>query len=354
MLSFSILLFIKGGWLYILNVGDKIGDMLLIEGLGRRYGHRYFKVKCTVCGHIRECGDNNISHAGIYHDIHVCKEDFVKALVGSFYGDYEVVGAGDFSRLKLKCSQCGHVIYKAFNELDSSLKHNAFRCKEDYYKSFIGKEFSNFIIIDFVKKDLQVFFVCKCKICNTQRNIPASKIFKYSFRHEDCIKFLPNDKIKLSILRRWADIQQRTTNPKHPNYIYYGGRGIKCTFRDIVEFYHYFYDGLKADPTLTIDRINVNGDYSPQNTRLVTRQEQQVNKTDTLYLYAVKEENSFLTNNVSEFARHMGYNNGSVANAIRLGHKYKGWKFIKLTKEEFENRLKSVTTNRSINILQEV
>ena len=72
MLSFSILLFIKGGWFYILDVGDKIGDMLLIEDLGRRYGHGYFKVKCTVCGHTRECGDSNISQAGIYHDIHVC------------------------------------------------------------------------------------------------------------------------------------------------------------------------------------------------------------------------------------------------------------------------------------------
>lgn len=328
--------------------------MKLIEELGRKYGHRYFKVQCLVCGHIRECGDNNISHAGIYHDIHVCKEDFIKEYIGKIYGDYKIIELDRKLRLKLQCTICNHIIYKLFNQINSLLKHTASRCKDEYYKSFIKKEFKDFIITGYFYKDMQVFFICKCKKCGIKRNVIAGRILKYNFNHRDCIKFLPSDEIKTSIARRWADILQRTNNPKHDKYKYYGGRGIKCTFKDIIEFYFYFYDKLKANPTLTIDRIDVDGNYSPENTRLVTKQEQQVNKRTTIYLFISNGKRHFLTNNISEFARFMDYNTHAVGNAIRGNRNYRDWQFTKLTKDEFKKRIKNVTTNRNINIFQEV
>lgn len=68
----------------------------------------------------------------------------------------------------------------------------------------------------------------------------------------------------------------------HPNYPDYGGRGIgvypgwRFNARAFVD-YLLTLPG-HDDPTLTIDRINNNGNYEPGNLRFVTRREQRINQ----------------------------------------------------------------------------
>lgn len=78
----------------------------------------------------------------------------------------------------------------------------------------------------------------------------------------------------------WQGMKQRCYYPKHKDYHNYGGRGIKICkawLNDFVNFYKWAVDnGYRED--LTIDRIDVDGDYTPDNCRWATWREQRLNQ----------------------------------------------------------------------------
>ena len=86
---------------------------------------------------------------------------------------------------------------------------------------------------------------------------------------------------KTKIWRTYYNIKQRCNNPKHPRYKDYGGRGIKMCKEwedDIMNFINWAKENNYND-SLTIDRINVNQDYSPSNCRCVSYSIQSINTT---------------------------------------------------------------------------
>lgn len=90
----------------------------------------------------------------------------------------------------------------------------------------------------------------------------------------------------------WKSIKYRCYNINSKDYARYGGRGIVMCDEWINDFQS-FYDwaianGYKEEKTdkglniLTIDRIDVNGNYEPSNCRFVTNDVQAKNKRDTI------------------------------------------------------------------------
>lgn len=85
---------------------------------------------------------------------------------------------------------------------------------------------------------------------------------------------------------RWYSMNQRCENPKHQSYKHYGQRGItvcdewKTSF---MSFYTWSIEnGFKRE--LELDRINNDGNYSPENCRWATRKKQNNNRRNNHYI----------------------------------------------------------------------
>lgn len=75
----------------------------------------------------------------------------------------------------------------------------------------------------------------------------------------------------------WCNIKARCNNPQNPSYKNYGGRGI--TYASEWEDFAVFLSDVGERPYLeaTLDRINNDGNYAPDNVRWATRTTQRRN-----------------------------------------------------------------------------
>ena len=81
-------------------------------------------------------------------------------------------------------------------------------------------------------------------------------------------------------------MKTRCTNQKDPHFERYGGRGISVCdeWRDNFQSFHDWAISHGYTDELTIDRIDNNGNYTPDNCRWVTVAEQNRNKRNVRFI----------------------------------------------------------------------
>ncbi len=92
----------------------------------------------------------------------------------------------------------------------------------------------------------------------------------------------------------WYNLIQRCTDPEHPSWERYGGRGIAVSqaWRDFGTFKQDMFSSWVKG--LELDRIDNNGGYSKENCRWATRAQQCQNKETTILTEAAVAEMKFL------------------------------------------------------------
>lgn len=82
----------------------------------------------------------------------------------------------------------------------------------------------------------------------------------------------------------WDHMMQRCYNPNAANYKDYGGRGIRVCLR-WHRFENFLADmGLRPDKGYSLDKVKNNKDYELENCRWATKEVQQNNRRDNVFL----------------------------------------------------------------------
>jgi len=129
-----------------------------------------------------------------------------------------------------------------------------------------------------------------------QRHIRASKAARARWEKSGTNWARPSElgtwRGKRREYQAWANARLRCTNPEHPNYKDYGGRGIKFLFTSFEEFFAEL--GQRLDG-MSLDRINNDGNYELGNCRWATKQVQAANRRNSWPVKALRQAEALKT-----------------------------------------------------------
>lgn len=116
------------------------------------------------------------------------------------------------------------------------------------------------------------------------------------------------------IYNAWMSMKQRCHKKTNSAYKYYGARGIKVCDAWLESFEAFLADMGEMPEGMSIDRIDVDGDYSPDNCRWATAEEQANNKTNNRF---IKANGKTLT--AAQWSRKLDINAHKILRRLRDG-----------------------------------
>lgn len=189
-----------------------------------------------------------------------------------------------------------------------------------------GQKFGRLTAIKRVgsSKNKSALWLCKCdcgnEIIATSNNLrngntQSCGCLATEIRRKLCTK---HNMRNTRIYRTWKSIRQRCYYERNDHYKYYGARGIiVCEEwkKDFLSFYNWaMANGYRDD--LTIDRINVNGNYEPSNCRWITLKEQNNNRRSN-HLITYNNE----TKNLQQWIDKFGIKRADFYYLLKKGYK---------------------------------
>lgn len=111
-------------------------------------------------------------------------------------------------------------------------------------------------------------------------------------------------------------MKDRCYNNNNKNYKNYGERGIKVCKEWKESFINFYKWAINNgyEENLTIDRIDVNGNYEPNNCRWLTIKQQQNNKRNNHILWYKNQKH-----NITKWASITGINRATIYSRLKYG-----------------------------------
>jgi hypothetical protein len=158
-------------------------------------------------------------------------------------------------------------------------------------EKWIGQKFNKLTVIGFEFRNKRWLWKCKCE-CGGESVAYPNQVIRGKTKSCKCGRSVTFHNMHLKhgdagtrLHSIWKDMRKRCNNPKSKSYKYYGGKGIRVCeeWDNYVNFKQWAMDNGYNDD-LTIERIDNNKDYSPQNCKWIPFSEQTSNQTSNIYV----------------------------------------------------------------------
>ena len=212
------------------------------------------------------------------------------------------------------CEYCGKEITKYYYESSEYFSRKRF-CSQKCYGLYVHKTHIE-------REDVQE------KIKHREESIArAAELSKYCNRGHTH-----------PLYNAWKNMRRRCDNPNTNFFKNYGGRGIRVCEewdKDSLAFIHWALDN-GWEQGLTLDRIDNNGDYCPENCRWISRAEQLLNRRNNRIMTLNGRSQT-----MKEWARELGINPQTLSNRVNR-QKWSDEKALTTPIDESKIRTKSM------------
>lgn len=188
-----------------------------------------------------------------------------------------------------------------------------------------GKTYGKLTVIEKDHQDGrgEWYWKCKCE-CGNEKVVSGYKLRSGNTSSCGCLQTAlrqhgthrTHGMTNTRIYNIWSNMKARCTNPKCYEYHAYGGKGIRVCddWLRFENFYSWATSHGYADG-LTIDRVDVNGNYCPNNCRWVSQKEQALNRTDNHLVTAFGK-----TKTIKEWSVESGINYDTIERRLNAYH----------------------------------
>lgn len=292
--------------------GKRFGRWTVLEKAENRGKRIYWKCKCD-CGTIKDvCGSflttGRSKSCGCINK-EVLKEragDNIKDITGNRYGKLVVIEKTNEryanGSVKWKCQcDCGKIYYSCSSELKRGRKSCGCETK---LIDLTGQKFGRLLVIGKTEtKNKITYWHCVCE-CGKEKDVSSMALRDGRVVSCGCFSAerignlsRTHGKSDTRLYDIWSGIKQRCYNSNRKSYSDYGKRGILMCDEwknDFMIFYKWALENGYTE-NMSIDRIDVNGNYEPSNCRWVTDEEQRLNKRNTIYVEVFGEKKTLFS-----------------------------------------------------------
>lgn len=161
------------------------------------------------------------------------------------------------------------------------------------------------------------FWLCRCE-CGEEKIVQANSLLSGTSKSCGCLRTEKFRKRVTShgesgtpLYKAWAAMRARCLKKNGAAFKHYGGRGIQiCKRWD--DFENFALDmGPSYEEGLTLERVNVDGDYKPSNCKWIPKSKQAWNRTDTVYVDTIEGRMTII-----QAAKRAGVSRGAMAGRI--------------------------------------
>lgn len=191
-------------------------------------------------------------------------------------------------------------------------------------ENLIGHKYGRLTVISFAgyNKHQRTLWQCRCE-CGAITVVQGSCMRSGHTKSCGCLEKETKKKNNLKhglrrhpLYGRWLNVKDRCLNPHNSHYKDYGGRGIEIC-QEWKDDFKSFYDWAVSngyEKGLSIERIDVNKGYNPENCTWITLAEQAKNKRNSLWI-----DDNGVKKKVHDIAKENGLAPSTIYNRIQRG-----------------------------------